>query len=523
MAEGAEHCLSKCGDASSDIEEAGGLGTWARATREQRADGSWHTSSSDSKLLPLVGQDISASITIPLVDSDANTTRNTFERIESKGTVWMKPRTLSQLTRLRISHPEARILGGETDFTRGARNRAKVFLDVTGVAELGMIVEHIFEQREHFIALGGAVTVARAIEAIDESLKKGEISSMDTASRHSRASAVRDALARLGTPQNRNSMAVGSHLSAGDLAPVLAVCGAIVDTTAEAGCPFQAWHAGARDGVVIRVSIPAPGASVSELDDELEHTASFKSAPRRIGAIGTVAASFSVRIVADLRGNCWRIRQARCCFSGCGPRGLLHADLTAATLYSSSNDADGFQINSFGVVAAALVSDIGPCESIIGSLAASLLFRFMVETAESIEAFTQNSVSALPPPPHISPRDRSATTSLHGSGLGGRTDLFGTTALRTPSTPGTSRALTSGAQAWTQVEGKIQTALGGDIYRDNAGNTLEWNQDKSEKGPHASEEQGHLGAPVSRAPVGLPLKHAAAIQQVSLSPAFELN
>jgi CO/xanthine dehydrogenase FAD-binding subunit len=53
-------------------------------------------------------------------------------------------------------------------------------------------------------------------------------------------------------------MAVGSHIGAGDLAPVLAALAAVVETTSDLGRPqpFLAWYAGPRSGVVVRVVVP---------------------------------------------------------------------------------------------------------------------------------------------------------------------------------------------------------------------------------------------------------------------------
>ena len=96
--------------------------------------------------------------------------------------------------------------------------------------------------------LGAALSVAEGIEAIDTALSRTSTPTSTSNStstvtsvtseaagpaslssgRRFRAVAVRDALSRLGTPQNRNSMSIGTHAGSTDLLPCLVAFGATV-------------------------------------------------------------------------------------------------------------------------------------------------------------------------------------------------------------------------------------------------------------------------------------------------------
>jgi len=542
----AEHCISTCGEPSMDIEDAASIGKWGQVLRAQMNAGAWHLSSTADKLMTLSGRGAArASITLPpdLVRESQYEGEEEVDQISSNGTVWLRPRTLAQLARLRARHHDALVIGGETDFSTARRARSNVFIDITRVPQLQIVSVSpvIAGGTKVLITLGGAVVVARALEALEAALLVDSSSeatlSAASASRRALLTALKEALARMGTMQNRNSMALGSHLGAQDLSPILCALGAHVESTYELGrlVPFAEWYSSPRAGVVVRVELPQqPNDEEDQQQHEkraLDYAISLKAAPRRIGAIGTVSSAMRVRLVADRALQCWRIASVTLCYS---LRGSLVVAASVATALNESSF--GNMTEAFAVAKEALKSDLDEgTDSLSGVLAASLLFRALMAMAEWIEELPP--LLLIVPAPVLDPRDRSATVSLKGNKQNSSSaDLFGGHAATTPTmlaAAGSSngggggsssgdghdhggRLSSSGAQAWTKSEGRIQTALGGDAHRDSKGNSLKWQEGEGSVGPHAPDTLGPRGTgPGPREPVGAPHHHVSALQQAT--------
>lgn len=282
-------------------------------------------------------------------------------------------------------------------------------------------------------------------------------------------------------------MAVCSHLTAGDLAPLLSACGATITTVALVGgevhTPFESWRgaanrANAEGCVVLHLNVPLHTADGEARGLECEFVCALKAAPRRTGAIGTVAAGLILRLKADAgEGAEWTISGATLHFAGLRPerRGALLVARRAEAAFERGESFTAVQDDFFAAVADSLRADIAAAaegvpvspqrskyqppalapkeEELHEALAVSLLFRFYVACAEFLELLSTTVEGVLPPPPLIDPRDRSATAALRDAGaadrLGAGADLFGTGAT-----------ISRGAQAWTRTEGYIQTAMG---------------------------------------------------------------
>ena len=511
-------CASSCGDAAADIEDFGSIQKWQSSVREQASAGAWKTCTTSDKLRSCKTEGAAAypAADITVLRASVPATDLVVEG-PSDGSLWLRPATLHSLMCMRSKHPTALVVAGETDFTVHLRASTNTFIDISKVPELYVVtVDLAAASPQPLFRLGAAVTVSRAIEALESALVSFSALSLADNSKVARLTALKDALSRLGTPQNRHAMAAVSHLSATDLAPVLLACGAMVFQARDTvGLPISSYfdtpkaeRRGAA-GMVLFMTLPA----VTLPDNVVEFVCALKAAPRRVGAFGTVSAGMRLQLVAHAAESKWIVRDATLAFGGFSSSGspVVVAKAAQSALVGSSSSfkvelfakvAEGLRFDLESALKTTVRASIGIHEvapNVPGALSASLLFRFFIASSEWLEQVVSSSSLSLPPPPSIDDRDRSATTAMNGHGA----DIFGRSAA-----PGTGPACSAGAQAWSTVEGGLQTALGGEHFRDSNQNSLPWKSEAGPTGPHAPVN-------LKRAPVGEPLVHACANQQTT--------
>ena len=508
-------CASSCGDAAADIEDFGSFGKWKEAVRGQSSGGAWTTCTTSDTLrnckIEGAAEYLASEITLP----NASIPATDLVVVGHDGCMWLRPATQNSLMLIRSKYPTAVVVGGETDFTSHVRDSAKIFVDISKLSELSAIsVDLAATPPQPLIRLGAAVTVSRAIEALEAALVSFSALSLADKSQLTRVTALKNALSRLGTPQNRHAMAVISHLTATDLAPVLVACGAMVFSARNTvGMPIESYfdtpqtERRSAEGMVLFMTLPA----YTLPESVVEFVCALKAAPRRVGAFGTVSAGMRLQLVAHTKESKWIVRDCTLAFSGFSSSGS--SVVTAKAAQSAFFDASSsFKVELFPKVAESLRFDIESAikptllasigihevdTNVPGALAASLLFRFFIACSEWLEDIVSSSPHALPPPPSIDDRDRSATMAFNGQGA----DIFGHSAE-------SGTVCSAGAQAWTTVEGGVQTAIGAEHFRDSKQNIKPWKSELGPIGPHAPVN-------LKRAPVGEPLPHACANQQTT--------
>ena len=178
-----------------------------------------------------------------------------YQRGLETGSTYLAPRTLKQLLSLRAQHPQAQIVAGCTDVglwvTKQHREFAQV-LDVTRVQELQRV-----ERYSHHLALGAAVTLAEAFDALVQDRPQ-----------------LRTFASRFAGLPVRNSGTLGGNVAngspIGDSMPLLIALGANVVLMSARGhreLPLEQLYTGYRqnvmapDEVLAWIKVPLPVAS----------------------------------------------------------------------------------------------------------------------------------------------------------------------------------------------------------------------------------------------------------------------
>ena len=267
------------------------------------------------------------------------------------------PRTLDDLLKLRLDHPDALLLAGGTDLgllASRARKPPRSVIHVAHVPELSAIVEDKDE-----ITIGAAVSYARAMPVLIAAFPS-----------------LRSYLARLGSRQIRTMGTIGGNLGTaspiGDMPPVLLALEARLKLTSRRGTrelPLDDFFldyrktALAPDEVIQSLTMPRlwPG----------EHFFCDKVSKRRDQDISTVAGAYRVRIRND------RIENARLAFGG-----------MAATPKRASRAEATLLKDGFAAAIAALPRDFQPIDDWRGTsayrlqVAMNLLRRLEVRLAD---------------------------------------------------------------------------------------------------------------------------------------------
>mgnify|MGYP006078426321 FL=1 len=122
-------------------------------------------------------------------------------------TEWLRPASLRGLVECVAAHPDAVLVGGETDFDYRTHSVRATFIDRSAVPELNDV--RVALEGDDVLRIGGAVSVAVAVEALDVALAADALAAapstparaLAAASRRQRCVALRNAFIRLGTPQ----------------------------------------------------------------------------------------------------------------------------------------------------------------------------------------------------------------------------------------------------------------------------------------------------------------------------------
>lgn len=211
---------------------------------------------------------------------------DTATQAPQEGPLFAQPRSLRELTALRLDLPNARLVAGATDLWLETTQRLAALdqlIDTTRVPELGMISPATFQRQEGWW-VGAAVTYSRLAPLLATHFP-----------------AFAHLLHRLGSEQVRNRGTLGGNIAnaspIGDTPPVLLALGAHLELASHAGTrclPLQAFFidykktALAADEVITRIFIPA-----------LEKSASlrvWKLSKRREDDISAVLGAFSYRL-----------------------------------------------------------------------------------------------------------------------------------------------------------------------------------------------------------------------------------
>ncbi|MBN9486975.1 MAG: xanthine dehydrogenase small subunit [Alphaproteobacteria bacterium] len=267
------------------------------------------------------------------------------------------PRTLDDLLKLRLDHPDALLLAGGTDLgllASRARKPPRSVIHVAHVPELSAIVEGKDE-----ITIGAAVSYAHAMPVLIAAFP-----------------ALRSYLARLGSRQIRTMGTIGGNLGTaspiGDMPPVLLALETRLKLASRRGTrelPLDDFFldyrktALAPDEVIQSLTMPRlwPG----------EHFFCDKVSKRRDQDISTVAGAYRVRIRND------RIENARLAFGG-----------MAATPKRASRAEATLLKDGFAAAIAALPRDFQPIDDWRGTsayrlqVAMNLLRRLEVRLAD---------------------------------------------------------------------------------------------------------------------------------------------
>lgn len=267
------------------------------------------------------------------------------------------PRSLDELTALRIRHPHALVLAGGTDLgllAGRSRNPPEAVIHVAHVPELNVI-----DAGEERITFGAAVTYARAMPVLVEAF-----------------AALRPYLARLGSRQIRTLGTIGGNVGnaspIGDMPPVLLALETqlkLVSIRGTRELPLEEFFVGYRktalapDEIIQSLTMPRLWAS--------ENFHCDKVSKRRDQDISTVAGAYRLRI----RNG--KVEDARLAFGG-----------MAATPKRASNAEAALLKDGFAAAREALAQDFQPLDDWRGTaayrlqVATNLLRRLELRLAE---------------------------------------------------------------------------------------------------------------------------------------------
>ena len=246
-------CKTTCGEPEKDVEDAHKRG---------RTTGTWHTTTTEGKVAK-AASDGESSRTDPTPPPPAATKPPPQQFLGADGSTYHRPTTLPSLLSLHLQHPTAHLVGGISDFTKHHRIHNSTFIDITGVPELSAVT-----LAPTTLTVGGAVPLAKIINV----LTAATLTSTSTA-----LSALSTSLSRVGTPQNRTALALGSHIYSQDVHPILLALSATI-TTPYGTFPITAAPPANKHPLILRITIPIP-------PDEAV-VQSLKHASRRVGAWG---------------------------------------------------------------------------------------------------------------------------------------------------------------------------------------------------------------------------------------------
>ncbi|RKP08720.1 molybdopterin binding aldehyde oxidase/xanthine dehydrogenase [Thamnocephalis sphaerospora] len=292
-----------------------------------------------------------------------------------KRTAWHRPTTLQELLQLKKTHPEAKLIAGNTEIgieVKFKHMHYPVLVQVSDLPDLcGVSVD------DEGVTLGAGATLQRIQDFL-----ASQVLTQD----HERTEALRAMLSNLKWFAGRQIRSVGTLAGniataspISDLNPVLIAAGAVLGVASASkgsrDIPMSKFFLGYRktalgpDEVIVSVRLPftKPG----------EYVRAYKQARRKDDDIAIVNAAMRVRIERTAEAH--RIVESTIAYGGMGPTTVIARDTGASLLGIQLGDQAAFDRTTDVLLQKELplqASTPGGMPEYRMSLAASFLFRF---------------------------------------------------------------------------------------------------------------------------------------------------
>jgi xanthine dehydrogenase/oxidase len=332
---------------------------------------------------------------------------------EHDGARWYQPVELDELLAIKASHPEAKLIVGNTEVGIEMRLKAMeytTFVNPTYVPEL-----RVARVADSGIEIGAAVTINGFRTFIEK--VESQMGAAGAAYRVRGLTAIRHMLTWFASNHIRNVACVGGNIATAspisDLNPMLLACNAVLRISSKSRGPremsIRQFFLGYRkvaleaDEVLVSVLIP--------FTEKFEYVLPFKQARRREDDVSIVTAG--LRVVLEPNGTEeWTVRDCSLAFGGMAPTTIL-APGTAAALVGkpwSYASVEGVFPTMRGELSLPVTVPGGQSE-FRTALTVSFLFKaFLTMTAEHGKFVADlGEASSLPPVPPVNPSDMSAT------------------------------------------------------------------------------------------------------------------
>lgn len=335
-------------------------------------------------------------------------------KFEDKGLHWLQPVTLASLVQLKATHPDARLVVGNTEVGIETKFKGldyKVFINPSYVPEL-----QVLKMDGDSLCVGAAVTINGLKTFIDTLIAQSSEPTI-LSGKYSGLKAISDMLLWFASNQIRNVASVAGNIVTAspisDLNPMLIACGAtlkLASISGERDVPIKDFFLAYRkvdlqqNEVVKTVSIP--------LCSMWEFVVPLKQARRREDDISIVTAG--VRVKLQPTSNGWIVDDFCYSLGGMAP--------TTISAKRTRSFVIGKQWNSATVEALfpILKEEITLPDSVPGgqaeyrmSLAVSFLFRAYLAVINDLSARVAADTSgSLPAVPLVDSREKSATSGF---------------------------------------------------------------------------------------------------------------
>jgi xanthine dehydrogenase/oxidase len=321
---------------------------------------------------------------------------------------WLRPVSLSGLLALRLSHPSAKLLGGNTEvgvevrIRRDPKAPPSTYISTLAVPELNSVVEHA----EDGLVIGAAATWADVLGGIKRAVSTR--SATEKAYQTSSLCAIRDQLKLFAGTQVRNVASVGGNIVTAspisDLNPIwIAACAVFVVVDAKSSDErriaardfFLSYRKVDLRDTEVLVSIVVPWN-----DDCYDVTQAFKTSRRREDDIAIVSAGIRLRLKPPAKlwsqepnghGAGWTIARADVGLGGMAAK-TISAEAVEKCLAGAP--LDNFTIDTVFVVAKETLSlpDVVPggMPSYRLALTLGFIFKALVNACSLARGFVEH-------------------------------------------------------------------------------------------------------------------------------------